>query len=228
MTRTRTALVTGANRGIGAATARALHRAGWHVVLAARDGRAAREAAEALGPGARGIALDVTSAHSVAAAREHTGPVDALAANAGVLLDAGTDPLTVPLDTVRATLEVNLLGAWRVCQCYVPDMARAGWGRVALLSSGTGTFGGGLRSGPAPGYSVSKTAVNALTVLLAERLRGSGVLVNAVNPGPTRTRMMPGADRTPEEAAADLVHALGLPADGPTGVLLRHGRPAPW
>ncbi|GHF69242.1 short-chain dehydrogenase [Streptomyces mashuensis] len=223
----RTALVTGANRGIGLATARALLGAGWRVVLTARDGAAARAAATALGPGARGLALDVTCPEGVAAAREAAGPVDGLVSNAGVLLDAGHDVLTVPLETVRATLEVNVLGAWRVCQTFVPGMVAAGWGRVVLLSSGTGTFGAGLHPGT-PAYSLSKTAVNALTTLLAARTRGTGVLVNAVNPGRTRTRMLPGGERSPQEAAADVLHALALPDDGPTGVLLRHGRPTAW
>ncbi|MFE2225296.1 SDR family NAD(P)-dependent oxidoreductase [Streptomyces kronopolitis] len=227
MTTPRTALVTGANRGIGLATARALHRAGWRVVLTARDRDAARTAAAATGPHAVGVPLDVTLPESVAAARAATGPVDALVSNAGVLLDAGYDPLTVPADLVRATLDVNVLGAWRVCQAFVPDMVSGGWGRVVLLSSGTGTFTHGLFPG-APGYALSKTAVNGLTTLLATATRGTGVLVNAVNPGPTRTRMMPDAGGTVRSAADDVVHALGLPDDGPTGVLLRSGRIAGW
>ncbi|MFI0787256.1 SDR family NAD(P)-dependent oxidoreductase [Streptomyces lydicus] len=227
MTNPRTALVTGANRGIGLATARALHRAGWRVVLTARDREAARAAAARTGPDALGVPLDVTRPESVAAARAAAGPVDALVSNAGVLLDAGHDPLTVPVELVRATLDVNVLGAWRVCQSFVPDMVRAGWGRVVLLSSGTGTFTNGLFPG-APGYSLSKTAVNGLTTLLAAGTRGTGVLVNAVNPGPTRTRMMPDAGGTVRDAAADVVQAVALPDDGPTGVLFRRGRIAGW
>ncbi|MFG2860412.1 SDR family NAD(P)-dependent oxidoreductase [Streptomyces sioyaensis] len=227
MTTPRTALVTGANRGIGLATAQALYRAGWRVVLAARDRDAARAAAAETGPHAVGVALDVTLPESVAAARAAAGPVDALVSNAGVLLDAGYDPLTVPVDLVRATLDVNVLGAWRVCQTFVPDMVRAGWGRVVLLSSGTGTFSHGLFT-DAPGYSLSKTAVNGLTTLLAAHTRGTGVLVNAVNPGRTRTRMMPDAQGTVRDAADDVVAALGLPDDGPTGVLFRRGRIVGW
>ncbi|MFI0902302.1 SDR family NAD(P)-dependent oxidoreductase [Streptomyces sioyaensis] len=227
MTTPRTALVTGANRGIGLATAQALDRAGWRVLLAARDRDAARAAAAETGPRAVGVALDVTLPESVAAARAAAGPVDALVSNAGVLLDDGYDPLTVPVDLVRATLDVNVLGAWRVCQAFVPDMVRAGWGRVVLLSSGTGTFTHGLFTG-APGYSLSKTAVNGLTTLLAARTRGTGVLVNAVNPGRTRTRMMPDARGTVRDAAGDVVAALGLPDNGPTGVLFRSGRIVGW
>ncbi|WP_431999858.1 SDR family NAD(P)-dependent oxidoreductase [Streptomyces sioyaensis] len=227
MTTPRTALVTGANRGIGLATAQALHRAGWRVVLAARDRDAARSAAADTGPRAVGVPLDVTLPESVAAARAAAGPVDALVSNAGVLLDVGYDPLTVPVDLVRATLDVNVLGAWRVCQAFVPDMVRGGWGRVVLLSSGTGTFTQGLFTG-APAYSLSKTAVNGLTTLLAARTRGTGVLVNAVNPGRTRTRMMPDAQGTVRDAADDVVAALGLPDDGPTGVLFRGGRIVGW
>ncbi|WP_411139493.1 SDR family NAD(P)-dependent oxidoreductase [Streptomyces sp. x-80] len=223
----RTALVTGANRGIGLATAQALHGAGWRVVLAARDPDAARTAAAETGSRAVGVPLDVTLPESVAAARAAAGPVDALVSNAGVLLDAGYDPLTVPVDLVRATLDVNVLGAWRVCQTFVPDMVRGGWGRVVLLSSGAGTFSNGLFPG-APGYAMSKTAVNGLTTLLATATRGTGVLVNAVNPGPTRTRMLPDGRGTARQAATDVVQALGLPDDGPTGALFRSGRIAGW
>nr|CAM34348.1 putative short-chain dehydrogenase/reductase SDR [Streptomyces tendae] len=223
----RTALVTGANRGIGRATAAALHALGWRVVLAARDADEAERAAASLGPGASGIALDVTCPRSVARAAGRAGEVDALVNNAGVLLDAGADPLSVPIEVVRATLEVNVLGAWRVCRQFVPGMVRRGWGRVVFVSSGTGAFSNGLFTGT-PAYSLSKTAVNGLTTLLAAHTKGTGVLVNAVNPGRTRTRMMPGAERPPEEAAGDIVHALTLPDDGPTGVFLRERRVTDW
>jgi NAD(P)-dependent dehydrogenase (short-subunit alcohol dehydrogenase family) len=221
---TYTVLVTGANRGLGLATATLLHARGWRVVLAARNGDDAEAAAARLGDGARGVALDVTEP---AGAAERIGEVDALVSNAGVLLDGGTDPLSVPLDAVRDTFEVNVFGAWQVCQAFLPGMVCRGWGRVVLVSSGTGSFSTGLFAG-APGYALSKTAVNGLTVLLAERTRGTGVLVNAVNPGRARTRMMPGAERSPEEAAAGIVHAVTLPDGGPTGVFFRAGRQIGW
>ncbi|QMU78165.1 SDR family oxidoreductase [Streptacidiphilus sp. PB12-B1b] len=227
MAQQRTVLITGANRGLGRAVAAELHGRGLRVVLTARHGEEAAEAAAALGAGATGQALDVTDAESVKQARERIGPVDVLVSNAGVLLDSGTDPLTVPLELVRQTLTVNLLGAWQVAQAFVPDMVARGWGRVVFVSSGTGSFSNGLfRS--SPGYSVSKTAVNGLTQMLAAQTLDSGVLVNAVNPGPTRTRMMPGATRTAEEAARDIADAATLPDGGPTGTFRRGEQTFDW
>lgn len=222
----RTALVTGANRGLGRAVAGELHRRGLRVLVGARDGAAAAAVAGELGGGATGVAIDVTDPDGVRrAARRHA--VDVLVSNAGVLLDGGTDPLTTPLDAVEETLRVNVLGSWCVLQAFVPGMVGRGWGRVVLVSSGTGAFSNGLFTG-APGYSLSKTAVNGLTTMVAAQTAGTGVLVNAVNPGPTRTRMMPRAAQLPEEAARDVAWAATLPDGGPTGAFLRGRAVASW
>ena len=222
----RTALVTGAGRGIGRAVAEQLGRRGLRVVVAARDPAAAEDVAAELR--ALPVQLDVTSPDSVRQAADRVGPVDVLVSNAGVLLEDGSaDPLSASLDTVEQTLAVNLLGAWRVAQAFVPGMVERGWGRVVFVSSGTGSFTAGIFGG-SPGYSVSKTGLNALTQMLARRTEGTGVLVNAVNPGPTRTRMMPFAQRSPEEAAAFVVEAALLPDGGPTGTLRRGDQEFGW
>lgn len=227
----RTALVTGANRGLGLAVAVQLYKAGHQVVVTARDGDAAAEAAAEIGAGVRAVQLDVTDQRSVddaaAAVGDTVGDIDILVNNAGVFLDWQTDPCTVPLDVVRTELDVNALGAWRVSQAFAPGMVARGWGRIAMVSSGTGSFGNGLFTG-APGYSISKLALNGITVLLAKQLDGTGVLVNAVNPGLVRTRMRPDAAVLPEDAAVDIVHAATLPDGGPTGAFLRHGEHAGW
>ncbi|MER6666880.1 SDR family NAD(P)-dependent oxidoreductase [Amycolatopsis japonica] len=224
---TRTVLVTGANRGLGLATATSLHARGWRVLLAARNGEEAVEAAARLGDGARGVAIDVTDPLGVSRAGERIGQVDALVNNAGVLLDGGSDVLSVPIESVRRTFEVNVLGTWRMCQAFLPGMVRRGWGRVVIVSSGTGAFSNGLFAG-APGYALSKTTLNGLTTLLAAQTSGTGVLVNAVNPGATKTRMMPLAHRSPESAAVGVADAVTLPDDGPTGVFLRDGQVTEW
>ncbi|SFP84369.1 SDR family NAD(P)-dependent oxidoreductase [Amycolatopsis rubida] len=227
MTTVRTALVTGANRGLGRATAARMHGLGLRVVVAARDAQAAETAAAELGRGARAVELAVTDDSSVRRAREQVGPVDILVNNAGVLEDYGLDPLTVPIGLVEHHLAVNALGAWRVSQAFVPDMVERGWGRVVMVSSGTGAFSNGLFSG-APAYSVSKAALNGLTQMLAQHTEGTGVLVNAVNPGLVRTRMRPDAPRTAEDASADVVHAATLPDGGPSGSFLRGARLLDW
>ncbi|GAA2150365.1 SDR family NAD(P)-dependent oxidoreductase [Kitasatospora kazusensis] len=212
-----TALVTGANRGIGRAVAAELLGRGLDVVVTARDPQDARAAAAGLGPGTRWCALDTTDADSVRRAAEAAGPLDVLVCNAGVLLDARTDPLTVPLELAERTLKVNLLGTWRVIQEFVPRMTGRGRGHVLIVSSGTtAEFGGRLFAG-APGYSLSKSALNGLTTMLAEQTEGTGVRVNAVNPGRVRTRMMPGQQQLPEEAARFIADVALLPHDGPTG-----------
>ncbi|MFI9388429.1 SDR family NAD(P)-dependent oxidoreductase [Kutzneria sp. NPDC052558] len=224
---TRTVLVTGANRGLGRAVSARLRAEGLRVVVTARDSDQARAVAAELGPDVVGLPLDVADRDSVLRARDVVGHVDAVVNNAGVLVDAGSDPLSVSLDAVRETLAVNLLGSWQVTQAFVPGMVAAGWGRVVMVTSGTGTFTNGLFP-RTPGYSVSKAALNGLTVMLAAQLAGTGVLVNAVNPGRVRTRMMPDAPRSAAEAAGDVAAAVLLPDGGPNGVLLRHQRPSAW
>jgi NAD(P)-dependent dehydrogenase (short-subunit alcohol dehydrogenase family) len=224
---TRTALVTGANRGLGRAIAVALHALGHRVVITARTDHDAREAASTLGGSAIGVELDVTATDGARAAHERVGPVDILINNAGVLLDLGRRPSSVPLELVERHLTTNTLGPWRVSQAFLPDMLTKGWGRIVMVSSGTAAFSNGVFPGT-PGYSLSKTALNALTVMLAEEVRGSGVIVNAVNPGLVRTRMRPDAERSPEDAAEDVAWAATLPDDGPTGMLFRNRRVVAW
>ncbi|WP_320065190.1 SDR family oxidoreductase [Micromonospora sp. RTGN7] len=223
--RGRTALVTGANRGIGLAVARELHDRGLRrVVLTGRDGAAVADAAAEIGPRATAYRLDVTDPDDVEEAGKQLAPVDVLVCNAGVLLDAGTDPLDTPLDLVETTLRINLLGAWRVLQTFLPPMIEQGWGRVVLVSSGTtAEFGGALFTG-APGYSLSKSALNGLTTMVAARTVGTGVLVNAVNPGRVRTRMMPTQQTPPEVAARFIADVATLPDGGPTGHFLTERR----
>jgi len=224
----RIAVITGANRGLGYAVAAELHARGLRVVVTARDEGDAIRAAAQIGPDVRAEALDVTDPVSVTKAAAQIGPVDILVSNAGVLLDGGTDPLTVPLANVEQTFAVNVLGSWRVAQAFVPAMVANGWGRVVFVSSATGSFTVGLHTG-APGYSLSKTAVNGLTTMLAKQTEGTGVLVNAVNPGLTRTRMMPQASAEPKDVAVGIADAATLGDDGPSGVFLRGGgAPLGW
>ncbi|PZG51384.1 short-chain dehydrogenase [Spongiactinospora gelatinilytica] len=226
-TQSHVALVTGANRGIGRAVSACLHALGHRVVVTARTVDEAEGLAAELGGGARAAVLDVTDEEGPARVRDQVGPVDIVVNNAGIQLDWGCAPSAVPMEWVGRQLDVNVLGAWRVCQAFLPDMVRRGWGRVVMVSSGTGAFSNGL-SARTPGYAVSKAALNALTVLMAAETEGTGVLVNAVNPGLVRTRMRPDAERTPQAAAEDIVWAATLPADGPSGVFLRGRRTIPW
>ncbi|MFK4221472.1 SDR family NAD(P)-dependent oxidoreductase [Streptomyces sp. NPDC019890] len=225
--RSRTALVTGANRGLGLAVSTLLHARGFRVVLGGRDEEAVTAAAQSLGEGAAAVVLDVSDDASVKSAAERVGRVDVLVNNAGTFLDRGDVPSGVPLSLVEATLSVNVLGSWRVSQAFLPGMVEHGWGRVVMVSSGTGSFTNGLFP-QAPAYSVSKAALNAVTVLLAKETADTGVLVNAVNPGLVRTRMRPEAERSAEDAAGDIAYAATLPDGAPSGVFFRSGAVVGW
>jgi NAD(P)-dependent dehydrogenase (short-subunit alcohol dehydrogenase family) len=227
VTAPRRALVTGANRGLGRAVAAGLHALGHTVYVAARDTAAAERAAAALGPHARPVVLDIADEGSIDRARKATGDIDILVNNAGVLLDGPGGPIACGAGVMRRTFEVNAMGAWLVSQRYLPAMVEQGWGRVVMISSGTGAFSHGLHPAT-PAYSVSKAALNAVTVLLAASVAGTGVLVNAVNPGRVRTSMMPDATTEPDAAAQDVVWAATLPDGGPHGAFLRGHVPIDW
>ena len=227
----RTALVTGANRGIGLEVCRQLGRLGLRVVLAARDRAAGRGAAARLrdeGLDARFEAMDVRRERSVAACAARLARagihVDVLVNNAGVYPQGGV--LGAEAAAFREAMDVNYHGAVLTCRAFVPAMLRAGYGRVVNVSSGDGSFGEGLE-GPAP-YCASKTALNALTLKLAGEVRGD-VKVNAVCPGWVRTRMGgPHARRPVEKGAAGVVRLATLPRNGPNGGFFRDRRRVPW
>ncbi len=226
-----TALVTGANRGIGLEVCRQLGRRGLRVVLAGRDeGAVAKAAADlrAEGIAALEAVLDVReegAAEALAARlRRSRVPVDVLVNSAGIY-PPGAVLETAP-ETFREVMDTNLLGAVWTCRAFVPAMLEAGYGRVVNVSSGSGSFAEGL-DGPAA-YCISKAALDALTVKLASEVRGD-VKVNAVCPGWVRTRMGgPGARRSVEKGAETIVWLATLPADGPNGGFFRDRKPIRW
>ena len=227
----RIALVSGGNRGIGLEVCRQLAERGYTVVMGSRDEEKGRVAAERLEGDVIPHQLDVSDAGSVdrmaAFLEEEVGRLDILVNNAAISNDEGQRGVDADLDRVRESLEANLFGAWRLCEIAIPLMRRNGYGRIVNVSTGLAAMedmGGG-----SPGYRVSKTALNALTRILASELRGSGILVNAVNPGWVQTDMGgSGATRPVEEGAEALVWAATLPNNGPTGGFFRDRHPVPW
>ncbi|MBU6535983.1 SDR family oxidoreductase [Streptomyces sp. NPDC057245] len=238
----RTALVTGANKGIGLETARQLAEAGYLVWIGSRDldrGRAAAEALSAHGE-VRVVALDVTDENSVRSAAAEIGAahdsLDVLVNNAGVAKVEGEGlPSTVALETVREDLEVNLFGPLRVTQAFLPLVRKSPEGRIVNVSTKMASLGpladpeSVQRAFPVFAYPVSKTALNSLTGWLAAELADTPIKVNSVCPGVNRTDMNSDpSGRHPSEGAKVAVRAAMLHADGPTGSFFDIDGPAPW
>jgi NAD(P)-dependent dehydrogenase (short-subunit alcohol dehydrogenase family) len=227
----RIALVTGANRGIGRAVAEGLAKLGATVAVGARD-RAAGEAVARALPRGFAVQLDVgddaSVARAVAEVVERAGGLHILVNNAAVALDDGASTAELPLARFDQAVRVNLRGPLHLIQLALPHMRRAGWGRIVNLTTGLSRLAEGM-SGGWPSYRISKTALNALTRNLASELRGTGILVNAVDPGWVQTRMGgPGAPRTVQQGADTVLYAASLPDGGPTGELLHGRRPSPF
>ena len=227
----RVALVSGGNRGIGLEICRQLAERGIAVILGSRNEQGGREAAKNLSGKVVVHQLDVADEGSVGRiasfVEEEFGRLDILVNNAGISNDHGQRGIDADLDRVREALEANLFGAWRLCEMAITLMHRGGYGRIVNVSSGMGALedmGGG-----SPGYRISKTALNALTRILASELRGSDILVNSVCPGWVQTDMGGSRAPRPVERGADTpVWAATLPKGGPTGGFFRDRRPIPW
>jgi NAD(P)-dependent dehydrogenase (short-subunit alcohol dehydrogenase family) len=224
------ALVTGGNRGLGLETARQLAGRGLRVWLGSRDPERGQSAARAIGADVRSVRLDVTSDDDVETCREliqhEHGRLDILINNAAVHYDADETVLSADLQIVREALDINLIGAWRMAQMAAALMRRQRFGRIVNVSSEAGAMR--AMHPNAPAYRASKIALNGLTLMLAEELRGSRVLVNAVCPGWVATDMGGRGGWPVDEGATGIVWAALLPDDGPTGGFFRDGRPLNW
>ncbi|MDW3193722.1 MAG: SDR family oxidoreductase [Cytophagales bacterium] len=220
------ALVTGANRGIGFAVAKTLLEKDHSVILTARSESSGEDALTKLGnpDNLYFHTLDVSDQHSVDQIRNFVeqkfGRLDVLINNAGINYDTWQKAENADLTNVQETLDTNLLGPWRMTNAFIPLMKKAGYGRIVNVSSGSGAISG--MSGGTPAYSVSKAALNVLTIKLGAELQGTGLLVNAVCPGWVRTDMGgSGATRSPEKGAESIVWAAQLPESGPNGKFFR-------
>jgi NAD(P)-dependent dehydrogenase (short-subunit alcohol dehydrogenase family) len=229
----KTALVTGANKGIGYEVARQLAGKGFQVFVGARNRDAGQKAvAKIAEEGGKAIFLEIDVADNgsvTAAAREFAKAadhLDVLVNNAGIIVDGDDAILEIGDELLRKTLETNALGALRVTRAFVPLLKKSRAPRVINVSSGGGQLTGGA-DGWSPAYCISKTALNAVTSQLATAL--PKFAVNSVCPGWVRTDMGgQGAARSVEEGADTIVW---LAADAPqkiTGKFLRDRREIPW
>ncbi|HVM59597.1 MAG TPA: SDR family oxidoreductase [Verrucomicrobiae bacterium] len=233
MANERTALVTGANKGIGFEIARQLAVKGFHVFVGARKARDGEQAAETIkksGGSAGFVEIDVSDRASIETAAKtvasKAGHLSVLVNNAGIMKDAG-GIAEADDETFLATLTTNTLGPLRVIQAFLPLLLKSSQGTIVNLSSGLGQLSEMAETYPA--YSISKTALNAVTRQFAAALREKNITVNSVCPGWVKTDMGgPNAPRTVEQGA-DTVTWLATEAPRElTGQFLRDRKVIPW
>ncbi|GAA4602497.1 SDR family oxidoreductase [Actinoallomurus liliacearum] len=235
-------LITGANKGIGFATARELAQDGHTVLLGARDPeRGGAAATELAGKGldARFVRLDVTDPDTIAAAArlisETYGRLDILINNAGITRDRPHPPAELPVAALREVYETNVFGAVAVTNAMLPLLRKSPAPYIGNVSSGLGTVA--FLADPEPAmlpyanllaYNSSKAALNAVTLIYANALRDSGITVNALSPGFCATDLNGHRGQlSAEEGGANI--ARQVTEDVPSGVFLNeNGGTYPW
>jgi NAD(P)-dependent dehydrogenase (short-subunit alcohol dehydrogenase family) len=237
-----TALVTGANKGIGLETARRLAGLGMTVLVGARDrgrGESAVARLRTSSPDVHFVLLDVADDASVArAAADVTarfGRLDVLVNNAAIATGGGP-PSTQRVGAMRELFATNLFGLVAVTQAFLPLLEEAPAARIVNVSSSIGSLRLAAdldhavsRQSALFGYSASKTAVNAFTVRLANELRAKTLKVNAACPGFVATDLNHhSGTRTVEQGAEIIVRLATLPSDGPTGGFFDDAGTIPW
>jgi NAD(P)-dependent dehydrogenase (short-subunit alcohol dehydrogenase family) len=182
----RTALVTGAGRGLGRAVAVGLARAGARPVLVARSADELAETAGMVDGDALVVVADLGSPAGIEAVLEAAPAVDVLVNNAAVVAPLGPSA-TVGIEEYAAALRVNVLAVAALSFALHPGMVERGWGRIVNVSSGIVARPAQMARGNA--YVTTKAALEAQTVALAAELAGTGVTVNAYRPGSVDTAM---------------------------------------
>lgn len=206
----RVAVVTGATRGIGRATAVRLARDGATVTVAARDEAACEALATELrdeGARASGIAVDVTDEAAITelyrrTARDH-GRIDLCVNNAGAVVDGDEGVLETSATTWREALEVNLTGAFLCIKHQLPHLIRCGGGTIVNVSGTAALLGSAT---PQIGYDAAKAGLLALTRDVAVAHARDGVRCNAVCPGPIDGPLIRGLVQDEDALADRLVH----------------------
>jgi NAD(P)-dependent dehydrogenase (short-subunit alcohol dehydrogenase family) len=229
------AVVTGGNKGVGHGACRLLAEAGVRVVLTARDegrGRATAEKLRSGGLDVRFHQLDITDSESARRLglylAEEFGRLDILINNAAILTDRSLTSLTLDLDTLTNMMDTNLYGPLRVSQALIPLLKKSPAGRIVNVSSWFGSMAE-MTGGGCAAYRMSKAALNALTQIMAEDLRGTSVTVNAACPGWVRSDMGgAGASKSLEEGADTPVWLALQDKGGPNKGFFQDRKPHPW
>jgi NAD(P)-dependent dehydrogenase (short-subunit alcohol dehydrogenase family) len=228
----KSALVTGANKGIGFETAKQLAALGHFVYLGSRDKAKGLEAVQklrALGySNVDCIELDVTDIHSIRSARleleAKTTQLDILINNAGISGGFPQPPTQVPIDTLRLVFETNLFGPIQIIQEFIGLLKKSNEPRIVNVTTELSSL---TRHGDptwkfyplkSSAYGPSKTALNAYTVMLAFELRDSNFKVNCVCPGFTATDFNNyRGEKTVKDGARGIVKYATVDQNGPTG-----------
>ncbi|MGA9470891.1 MAG: SDR family NAD(P)-dependent oxidoreductase [Terriglobales bacterium] len=239
----RIALITGANQGVGLQVAKELVASGLTVLVGSRNFERGEAAAKDIGPGGIAVQLDVTDRASIAAAaeriREEFGRLDLLVNNAAISnTTKGNSSLqeyakitlasNASLDEIRAVWETNVFGVLAVYQAMLPLLRESSDARIVNVSSGVGSLADNAnRAHPyhaffSPVYPASKAALNAITLAMMIELESTGIKVNLVSPGFTKTNLN-GYEGTAsvEEGSREVVRIALLGPDGPTGTFTR-------
>ena len=245
---TKIAVITGANRGLGFATARRLSQSGVKVIVGARSRANGEDAADRLrreGLDCEPLHIDVDSPASVREAaalveQEH-GRIDILVNNAGILPEATAPDVDRPLDLrlVRETFETNVFGTISVTNEFLPLLRRSASGRIVNVSSTMGSLTDQTDpSSPyygllVPAYQMSKAALNGFTIALSKALTDTSIKVNSVCPGWVQTDLggpenRAAAPTTADEAAQIVVDMASIPEDGPTGQFVDRQGTVAW
>lgn len=240
MDKQKTALITGANKGIGFATAKLLAGKGFRVLMGVRNiekGKKAYNVLKAQNMDVQLIQIDVSDDESVSSAaqylKQNLGRLDILINNAGFAEDLSIAPSEEPITSIRKQYETNTFGPIRVTQQLLPLLKKADNANIIMVSSIVGSLA--LSSDESTiygqvnfvGYSSSKTALNAIVVAFAKELKPYGIPVIAIEPGHIKTDLNNNTGIATPESAAELIAKYALMEDmsvsgkffGPNGTL---------
>ena len=237
----KTALITGANKGIGFEVARQIAKSGWTVLVGARNEELGEEAVAKLradGLDAHFVRIDLDEHQTATTAsdsiRAQFGRLDLLVNNAGVSGKADGPPSKASLSDVETVMRTNFLGSVAVTQAMLPLLQQADRAQIINVSSELGCIS--RQNDPSwkyfpvkvLAYCASKAALNMLTVQLAYEFRDTNISVNSVNPGYTATDLNGhSGPQTVKEGASEIVR-LALLDTPPTGKFLETGGELPW
>jgi NAD(P)-dependent dehydrogenase (short-subunit alcohol dehydrogenase family) len=229
----RIALITGANRGIGLEIGQQLLKRDWTVIFSSRNMAAGRPLVNELRETYKTawfVQLDVTEQESINYMSEYVieehGRLDVLINNAGIHLDENQSFLDVDIQDIRKTMETNLYGPLLVTRALLPALKKSDDARVINISSRMGQLSEmGAKS---PAYRMSKTALNALAVIMSKELASDRIKVNTICPGWVRTDM--GGTKAPKslEEGADTAVWLATDPEIPSGKYFEGRKEIAW